>query len=279
MMLSQASPDTMNTQVLLDNVLLPASSARVSVMSEGFLYGHGVFETIHVRDGLAAFLPQHHARLTASARDLDLSYAVPVDTLRERIQRVITANTLTSGSIKVLLFNNGETTGELILIRTFAYPPEAYERGFRLQTIFTGERTGGLSGHKTTNYLTNIRAKRAAQAARFDEPLFLTPAGLVIEGATTNIFTVRHGVVHTPSLACGPLPGIARSVILAHVGARARETLITHTELNEADELFVTSSLLGVMPVTQVDDRKLSTGPVTRELARVFNELETRSLS
>jgi branched-subunit amino acid aminotransferase/4-amino-4-deoxychorismate lyase len=269
----------MNAQVLLDNVLLPASAAHVSATSEGFLYGHGVFETIHVRDGRAAFLTQHHARLTASARDLDLAYNVPLDVLRERIQRVITANALTTGSAKVTLFNNGETTGELILTRTFAYPPEAYERGFRLQTVFTGERTGSLSRHKTINYLANIRAKRAAQAARFDEPLFLTPAGLVIEGATTNLFAVHQGVVHTPSLASGPLPGIVRGVVLAHLGSRARQSLLTHTELNESDELFVTNSLLGVMPVTLVDDRTLPIGPVTRELAAAFHELETASLS
>lgn len=265
--------------VLLNNVLIPASAAHIPATSEGFLYGHGVFETIKVTSGHPAFLAQHHARLTASARALDLPYAVSLDTLRERLARVITANALLDGSAKIVLFSQGPaTTGELISVKANAYPPETYTRGFRLRTVFTGERTGALTAHKTLNYLANIRAKRAAVAAGFDEALFLTPAGIVIEGATTNVFIVRDGIAHTPSLASGPLPGIARAQVLALLGpTRARESLLTHDDLRHASEVFVTNALLGVMPVTQIDDRPLAIGPVTRTLTDAYHSLETAS--
>ena len=266
--------------VLLNNVLLPASAAHIPATSEGFLYGHGVFETIKVTASRPAFLAQHHARLTASARALDLPYAVSLDTLRERLARVITANALTDGSARITLFSaDPATTGELITVKANAYPPETYTRGFRLHTVFTGERTGALTAHKTLNYLANIRAKRGSLAAGFDEPLFLTPAGIVIEGATTNVFIVRDGIVHTPSLAGGPLPGIARAQVLALLGpTRARESLLTHDDLRHSPELFVTNALLGVMPVTQIDDRTLPVGPVTQALASDYHALESRSL-
>lgn len=271
----------MKPHVLLDNVLLPDSAAHIPATSEGFLYGHGVFETIKVTSGRPAFLAHHHARLTASARALDLPYAVPFDILRERLARVLTANALTDGSAKIVLFaQDSATTGELITVKANPYPIETYARGFRLQTVFTGERTGALSAHKTLNYLANIRAKRVALAAGFDEPLFLTPAGIVIEGATTNLFIVRDNVVHTPSLASGPLPGIARAQVLALLGpTRARESLLTHDDLRHASEIFVTNALLGVMPVTQIDAHPLAIGPVTHSLTDAYRTAETHSLT
>lgn len=274
----------MNTShyVLLDNVLQPGIAARVPALSEGFLYGHGVFETIKVHGGHPAFLADHHARLTSSARELDLPYALDLDPLRDRLHRVIVANHLTDGSAKVVLFHNDTApTSELISTSEKRYPADTYARGFRLRTVFSGERTGSLSEYKTLNYLVNIRAKRAAVAAGFDEPLFITPAGIVIEGATTNVFAVRGGVALTPALACGPLPGTARARVLAMLGPdRVREGVLTRTELDHAEEIFVTNALLGVMPVSRCDDRALDLNrtPFTDALREAYHALEAQSL-
>lgn len=274
----------MNTShyVLLDNMLQPGIAARVPALSEGFLYGHGVFETIKVHGGHPAFLADHHARLTSSARALDLPYALDLGTLRDRLHRVIVANHLTDGSAKVVLFHNETApTSELICTSEKRYPADTYARGFRLRTVFSGERTGSLSEYKTLNYLVNIRAKRAAVAAGFDEPLFITPAGIVIEGATTNVFAVRGGVALTPALACGPLPGTARARVLALLGPdRVREGVLTRTELDHADEIFVTNALLGVMPVSRCDDRALDLNctPFTDALREAYHALEAQSL-
>ncbi len=269
--------------VLLDNVLQPAVAARIPALSEGFLYGHGVFETIKVRGAHPAFLADHHARLTASAHALDLPYALDLGSLRDRLHRVIVANHLTDGSAKVVLFHNETApTSELICTQEKNYPAETYARGFRLRTVFGGDRTGSLSDHKTLNYLVNIRAKRAAVAAGFDEPLFITPAGIVIEGATTNIFVVRNGVALTPALACGPLPGTTRARVLALLGPeRVREGLLTRGELEHADEIFITNALLGVMPVCRCDERALDLNrtPFTQALSTAYRSLETTSLS
>jgi branched-subunit amino acid aminotransferase/4-amino-4-deoxychorismate lyase len=275
----------MNTAhyALLNNVLQPTEAARIPALSEGFLYGHGVFETIKVRGGHPAFLADHHARLIASARSLDLPYTLDLATLRDRLQRVIVANHLMDGSAKVVLFHNDPApTSELIYTLEKIYPAETYVRGFRLRTVFSGDRTGTLSDHKTLNYLANIRAKRAAIAAGFDEPLFLTPAGIVIEGATTNVFAVRGGVALTPSLVCGPLPGTARARVVALLGPdRVREGLLTRTDLEHADEIFVTNALLGVMPVSLIDERSidLSRTPFSRELNEAYLTLEAKNLS
>jgi len=267
--------------VLYNNVLLPAEAAHIPATSEGFLYGHGVFETIKVLNGRPAWTAQHHARLTSSARTLDLPYAVDLPSFRDRLQRVIAANAVTDGSAKVIVFNCGDTTGELITTKANPYPTEAYTRGFRLKTVFTGERTGVLTAYKTLNYLTNIRAKRAALAAGFDEALFITPAGIVIEGATTNVFAVRDGMVFTPPLASGPLPGIARAEVLALLGtAHVRERLLTTSDLHHASEIFVTNALIGIMPVSHLDGRvlDLNHAPLTLSLQASYRLRETASL-
>lgn len=270
------------SHVLLDQALLPAEAAHIPATCEGFLYGHGVFETIKVLNARPVFLAQHHARLCASARALELTYTATLAEFAARLRRLIAANALTDGSAKVVLFNRGDSTGQLVSTKANSYPPETYARGFRLQTILTGERTGALTAHKTLNYLANLCAKRAALSAGFDEPLFVTPAGIVIEGATTNVFIVRDGIVLTPNLASGPLPGIARAEVLALLGPeRVREALLTTTDLRHASEIFVTNSLLGVMPVSRLDDRvlDLAQAPVTQTLLSAYRLHESNSLS
>jgi branched-subunit amino acid aminotransferase/4-amino-4-deoxychorismate lyase len=266
-----------DTKVMLDGKLCSAHTARISPLHEGFLYGHGLFETIKVHDGRPVFAAAHHARLSASGLALDLPYKLPLATFRERLLKVIASNDVTHGSAKVTVFNNGDILGELITTRELVYSPETYARGFRLQTRPTGRRVSGLTSHKTLNYLENIRARRAALAAGFDEALFIDTAGEVIEGAGTNLFIVRDGVALTPPLASGPLPGIARAQVLALLGfARARETILTTADLLSASEVFVTNALLGVMPVSRIDDRTL---PIpqdfTRDLQTTYRARET----
>ncbi len=266
-----------DTKVMLDGKLCSAHTARISPLHEGFLYGHGLFETIKVSAGRPAFLAAHHARLSTSGLALDLPYKLPLATLHERLLKVIAANDVTHGSAKVTLFNQGDTVGELITTREFAYSPETYARGFRLQTRPTGRRVSGLTSYKTLNYLENIRARRAALAASFDEALFIDTAGEVIEGAGTNLFIVNDGVALTPPLASGPLPGIARAQVLALLGfARAREAVITTAELLSASEVFVTNALLGVMPVSRIDTRDLPVPqPFTSDLQSAYRTRET----
>ncbi len=282
----------MPDHVLLNHNLLPANAAHIPATSEGFLFGHGVFETIKIINGRPAFLAQHHARLAASARALDLPYATSLFDLGTHLRRLTSANALTHGSAKVVLFHcdpdsipgtgsEAPAVGELILTRANAYSPDIYKRGFRLRSVTTSERIHTLSAHKTLNYLANLRAKRAALVAGFDEPLFVTSAGVVIEGATTNVFAVRDGIVLTPALDVGPLPGIARAEVLQLLGAdNAREVVLTADDLARADELFVTNALLGVMPVSRLDDRVLdpARAPVTQNLLAAYRRRENESL-
>ena len=263
--------------VSLDGRLLPACEARISPLGEGFLFGAGVFETIKVIGGRPAFFAEHAARLRRSAAELGL----PTDNdagLRSRCMALIGANGLAEGSLKVVVYEDAGRTGELLSAGKGGYPPEAFAGGFKLRTVVDGRRMGRVSGLKSLNHLRNLSAKREAQAIGFDEPLFVDEGGFALEGATTNVFCVNAGEVATPRLALGILPGIVRGVLLGlGPDPRIREGAVTLESLLTADEIFVTNSLLGVMPVCQVDSHRLDIGrsTVTRAIA---GELRTREM-
>jgi branched-subunit amino acid aminotransferase/4-amino-4-deoxychorismate lyase len=249
--------------------LVDTGDLRVSALTDGFMFGHGLFETIKVLEGSPLFFDDHFARLSRSAAALGLALIGDREQLRLRCEQVLAANTLVAGNLKLVLFQDEGGPGEIVLARAGLYPAEFYSRGFRLKTETTGGR-GALAAHKTLNYFENIAAKRRVVAAGFDEPLFIDSGGMLLEGATTNVFIVKNGRVFTPPLDGRILPGVARGRVLRLLGNRVSEEAISLKQLFEADEVFVTNALLGVMPVSQVDGHVYdpARNSVTRELMR-----------
>ena len=259
-------------QVLLDGQLLPAREAKVSALSDGFLFGQGVFETIRTHNGVAMHLAAHHARLSASCSELGLDAPVSAPELSARITRLLASVRLPNAAVKIVRFRELNRTAELITARTLPYTGADYLRGFRLQTFQQGARDGRLTGHKTLNYLENLLARRSAQAAGFDEALFITPSDHVLEGASSTVFIVKDGHAYTPPLSSGILPGVARSRVLKLIGPeRSHEAPLTRSELLAADECFITNALLGVMPVCGIDSHKFRPhSPETTALRHLF---------
>ena len=259
-------------QVLLDGQLVPAAQAKVSALAEGFLFGHGVFETIRTRNGLPLLFPAHHARLTAACLALDLAPPAPVDELASNVTRLLASVRMPAAAVKIVRYREINHTAELITARTLPYSAPDYLRGFRLQTFRQGERDGRLTGHKTLNYLENFLARRAAKAAGFDEALFVTPSGLVLEGSVSSLFIVKDGHAHTPPLSTGILPGVARARVLRLIGPeRAHETPITLADVLAADEVFITNALMGVMPICTLDAHKFRPhSPETSAVRHLF---------
>ena len=127
-------------------------------------------------------------------------------------------------------------------------------------------------GIKSPNYLYNMLAMAQARRDGAQEALFIAPDGSVVEGTTSNVFSVLDGILTTPAEDSGLLPGITREVVIELArkeGLTVREAPVFLDELFSADEAFMTGSLKEVMPLTTVDERKIgagSPGPVTRFL-------------
>ncbi len=262
--------------VCLNGRLVHRDRARISPLGEGFMFGRGLFETVKVLAGRPLFLGDHLGRLGRSAGPLGL--AADPGKIEARCRRVISANRLRGGNLKIVLFQDTRGTGELIIARKGHYPEARYARGFRLMTIADERAAGSVAQFKTLNYLANSLARRRAHAAGFDEALFVGAGGRVLEGSGSSVFAVEAGRVLTPPLGRGILPGVARARALGLLGSgRSRATALTLDRLLGADEVFVTNALLGVMPVSRVDGRRynLRRNPVTRSLQAAYREAES----
>lgn len=269
--------------ILLNGQLLEEADAAVSPLGDGFQLGTGVFTTMRVRDGRVEFLLEHAERLSTDARATGLAPGSDLAVLKERCAACLAANDIVDGGLKVVWFaERGGETGELITPRLNNYGPAATARGFSLMTMRCGTRESReLSRHKTLNYLEHAQAKRAAVAAGFDETLWVDDSGRVLEGATTNVFAVFRDEVVTPDIGAGLLPGVARRIVLAmHVSRPVKTAVLSERRLAEAEEIFVTNSLMGVMPVRAIDGRsyELTCNPVTREIVAAWDRTVPGSL-
>ncbi len=254
---------------LFNGSLMAAEALQVSPLAAGFMFGEGLFETVRVHASRPIFLDAHHARLASSLRGMAASPVSSSRELRDRCSRMIAANGLAEGSLKIVVFRDVAGWSEIIVARAKTYAPRRYDAGFRLLTTRCGARTDPIHRMKTLNYLPNIQARRHAIASGFDEALFVDPRKRVLEGAMTNVFIVKGGAVMTPSLQHYILPGIARAMVIRLHGSHAfHEADITIEEMYQADEVFVTNALLGIMPVARVDaiDYDCVNNTVTREL-------------
>jgi branched-subunit amino acid aminotransferase/4-amino-4-deoxychorismate lyase len=263
--------------ISLNGRILNDELAAVSPLAPGFTFGAGVFTTVRVRAGRADFLKLHNDRLVHDAKALALPPVTATGELRERCEAYISAAKIADGAVKIIWFaDEHEQTTEVIFERSFNYGAETKARGLRLMTTRCASRVAReLSRHKTLNYLEHLRAKRAAVSAGFDEALWVDESGVVLEGATTNVFAVINGEIITPSLSFGLLPGVARRVLLNLSSLQQiREARLTSQMLAAAQEVFVTNALMGVMPVCGVDGRRypVDENDVTRRLMVTFGK-------
>lgn len=232
---------------------------------DGYYFGLGAFETIAVNNGHPQFLPQHYERL-ASALDF-FQLPVSMDEVRQITEQALTSPELQHGrkALKLTVSARNIT----LTVRENPYRQEDYQQGFR--TDFSQIRrneTSPLTYHKTLNYGDCIMEKRNAKGVGIQEPIFLNTRGEIAEGATTNVFFLRNHCIIAPPLACGMLPGVVRQYLYHRYSVQ--EAVILPHELGTYDEMFLTNSLLGIMPVRQLGNHIFSSMDGGRALAKEF---------
>ena len=280
----------MEELVYLNGDLIPRSRARLSAFDHGFLYGYGLFETMRSYNGSIFLLDRHLARLHGAADTLGLTPRLaPID-LKEACCAVLKANKLKDARLRLtvsagegdMVPNPATCAGITVFIvaqKLLPPPLETCERGFKtiLSTIRRNSQSP-LSRLKSSCYLENVLARQEARLAGADEALILNEKGLLAEGSSCNIFLVKKQTLLTPSIESGVLPGITREVILELArtsGIEAVEKGIELDELLEADEAFLTNSIIEIMPLTQLDDKPIGSGKpeITRQLISAYGKL------
>jgi branched-subunit amino acid aminotransferase/4-amino-4-deoxychorismate lyase len=239
--------------------VVPPDEPVLRADDEGVLRGRAVFETLRVYGGRPFELHPHFDRLKESARRVRL----PEPPLAELQSLAHEALAAAGAPDCVLRFLWTPDTG---LALVSALPPELEAlraRGLRLQVCEWG--TGPLVGAKSTSYAPNMAAQAAAVESGFDDALFLSPAGVVLEAPTANVWFREGKRLHTPSLELPILPGVTRGVVAQLAGA-FEEGTYPLDRLLAADEVFLTSSVREVMPVTRIGEHEFRQGPTAVEL-------------
>lgn len=278
----------MNGSVYVNGEFYSADKPAVVVNDRGFLYGDGVFESISCWRGVIFKLGAHLVRLRRSVRASGLNLTLSNDEIGQIVVRTIQHSGLRDANVR--LFITRGLAGNLaadprdheVTVMAWAAPyyylaaDEVQRTGARIAlSPYRGLSPETLDPqYKSLNRLHFQLGRLEAFAAGYDDALLLSHLGFVAETWAANIFMIRDGTLDTP--ACHILPGITRRTIieLAHQeGLHVRERDFTIHELFSADEVFLTSTAGGVLPVREIAGRELPSpvpGPATGRLSEKY---------
>lgn len=276
--------------VYLNGEFVAPSEGRIGVFDGAWLHGAGLFETMRAQYGKIFRLSAHLSRIRRSAErllqpleeEIVPSNAVFEELLaRSDLRDARVRLTVSSGS---MLEAVSTETRKLTLCITAApltgYPPQAYTDGIQVAVCpFQVSPTDPIARHKTTAYLPRLLGLREAQSARCIESLWFNTRRQLAEGSVSNVFVIKNGVLQTPPLDTPVLPGITRAAILelaTSLNIERAECELTINDLLDADEIFLTNSIMQVMPVVRVERSDIAdakVGPITLRLTQAYQNL------
>lgn len=264
-------------KVFLDGRIAAADAARIDPADRGLTLGDGLFETLAARRGRILRLRAHLDRLARGAAVLGLP--LPRLDFARALDAVRIANGLEDAVLRLTVTRGTGARGVLppatprptVLITAAAMPAPAPPARLVVATCTRRNERSPLSAVKSLNYLDNILARQEAAAAGADDALLLNTRERIAETTVANLFAVIDGMLVTPPVADGALPGVMRASLLA-LGAVERP--LTGAALAGADALFLTSSL-GIRPVATLGDRAFPASPVADRLRTMLAEAES----
>ncbi len=262
--------------VYLNNSIVPAAEARISVFDHGFLYGDGIYETMRVYDGVIFLIGEHLNRLRRSASLIGLDLPKNDADIRSAVYDTLLANDLSDAYVRVTISRGygeigldpdlcKEPTFIIIAEKFKSYPRSYYEKGIRLKiaSVRRNLKEALNPQIKSLNFLNNILAKIEAKKVEAQEAIMLNVYGHLAEGTVSNIFFLKDSILHTPSIKCGILDGITRALVIdlaARNALTVKEGDFKPEDLYGATEVFITNSTMEVMPVSRVDEVHFNVG-------------------
>ncbi|HBU68792.1 MAG TPA: branched-chain amino acid aminotransferase [Elusimicrobia bacterium] len=285
-------------RVFFNGRIVDQSKAKVSVFDRGFMYGDGIYETLLARNG-KIFRPEEHLkRFFLSAKGIGLKLPLSADEFKKAAEKVLEVNSLESARVKIMASRGQASPGyfdkkrpkpTIVVSASFFkfWPRGIYERGVKvsLSKVRRNSIQSLNPAIKSCNCLNQILAANAAAGSGAFEAIMLNVDGFVAEGTISNIFIVKNGMLLTPGLKSGILGGVTRSAVLELAvlnGMAARESMIRPSEIDDADECFITSTTLEIVPVVKIGSKKIGAGvpgPVTKRLGGLLKDLIDRETS
>src|SRR3989339_1799940 len=306
----------MSDLIWLNGEYVKRNEAKISLYESGLLYGYGVFETIMINKSKAFQLTAHYDRLKSSAKHIRMPVHISQKSLDKAISKLAQINSIEKGYVRMVISSSEEPmksmrfsssvsdnaktdleeTGtfktSMILVETGPISAD-YEK-FRSSgvnvVLYPARRSADTAyyRHKTLAYMENLITRRWAFKHKALEAIFVNTNDNIMEGTRSSFFIVKDHKVFTPSIESNILPGVTRGVVMnlcTKNAIKVREGLMTREDILAADEAFLTSTLMEIMPVTnckienkngEMDTKvikKGEVGPVTRVLQTAYRDL------
>ncbi len=257
--------------VWVNGKIEPSSEATISVLALGLTLGLGWFETMCVDRCRFFRFSSHYERLLCGAGKMGGTLPL-VGGLRVAILELIDINGFQASRcrVRVSCYVDGQTTKTVI---TTAEMPERESTSSTVLSPYRVNEYSPLVGVKSSCYAMNHIALREAQQLGADEALMLNTSGELCEGTTSNLFLVKDGVVLTPHLKSGCLPGIARAAVIElckELDIPCIERTLSLAELHDCDGAFLTSSLRRIHPITSFDENSVEVHGIVTQLQSAY---------
>jgi branched-chain amino acid aminotransferase len=278
--------------VFLNGRIVPASEARVSVFDAGFTHAAGLFETLRAYCGRIMRPTDHFERLLHSAAALGLQINADRETLERAVTAVLEANRLREARLRLVVTPGNvprpgepamgpiETTIIATAGQVQPYPADLYRHGMRVCICpYKQSKLNPVAGHKTLDYLPRLLAMRDAAGRKCHEALWFNTENQLAEGSICNAFVVQGEAIVTPPLDTPVLPGTVRRAVIELAradGIGLEEKAIDINVLLAATEVFLTGSVLEIMPVTAIERHQIGAGvpgKVTERLRELYAKL------
>jgi D-alanine transaminase len=279
-------------KVFLNSEFMSRDEARISPDDRGFLFSDGAYEVIRSINGKLFRPEEHFSRLERSLRELRIS-GIEIESLKQIPEKLIAYNDLTDGDATVYIqITRGEAprkhafpdrrTAPTIYACASVFCPirEKFQKGVKI--ILVPDTRWSRCDIKSVALLPNILANQQAKESGAEEAVFVRN-GTVTEGTHTNFCAVYGGELLTHPLSNRILGGITRNVVLdicREQNIPFREFPVFEGELRAAEEMMIVGTTTDVMPVVEVDGRRVKDGkpgPITRKLMEAFQKMVYRS--
>jgi branched-chain amino acid aminotransferase len=278
-------------KVWIDGRIVDGAQARIPVTDHGLLYGDGIFEGIRIFAGRVFRLEAHLARFATAAKAIALELPGGGQAMREIVLETARAYGARDAYVRLIATRGEGALGVdpttcphpriLCVVDEIAiYPAEKLRCGIDLVTVSLRRPAADMLDPrvKSLNYLNNVLAKLEARQRGADEALLLNAAGMIAEASVANVFAQRDGELRTPPGSDGALEGITRATLLelaGVLGLPARVQTLGRFDLFAADEVFLSGSGAGLVPVRSLDGQTIghgAPGPIFSKLTAAFTD-------
>jgi branched-chain amino acid aminotransferase len=273
--------------VFLNGHFVAESQAVVPVSDRGFMYGDGLFETMHVCNGKPFRMAQHLERMVRGADFLKIKLPFTPKELQNFAEELIEQNNMPESILRVTLTRGPGERGystkgadkPTVVMTLHPAPPLDPNQPSQWAMVTSSWRipaSDALSSFKSTSKLMNIAARMEAESKDADEALLINTNGEVAETAGGNLFWVYHDKICTTPTGRGVLPGITRAVVLEIcqvLGLQTNKRVIKPEALRNSEGIFVTQSALGIVVINALDGEPVGQSALVEQIHRAYCEM------